>query len=452
MAFHHIYLLTLSSVIAYLRIQSCNAFTFRQSGLVHKHKDRSPISTTYDEKTSSLTILNVNKTIKTTYETTLVSDNGGIIKYGSKLSRLRRRLSRTKEDTPTNPQTSSIPKRYSFTYDYNELVIGHSTNQNTTTAVMLIHPIGVGIGRWYYDRLLQSLKVKYDDINSRVVFITPDLLGSSSACGPLVDSDTEPSTDKLPLLNITDWSDQVSHLMSEYETKSIEEGHQIVNWSIVANGGCAPIALKVAADRTKNNTPFKAAVTNVIISSPPRLPFFIESSDSSKVNKSYRTLCGVTGRLFWWYSLRKNGKFIQKFSEKNLIQDPANLGDEWLPNCLAACTSFNGQSKYSTFAFLAGTLQDGCVDSFNTLKGSNVAIDIIRGEDKRRNSAKSVFWSKRKKKGTCDEIETSKENTIRQYVSRNGNRGNEIFVKGRISLAWEDANGYATGLMNHISE
>jgi len=378
----------------------------------------------HDEKTLSLTILNV-KTITTTYETNLVSDNGGIIKYGSKLSRLKRRLSRIKEDTVTNHQTST-PKRYSFTYDYNELVIGYSTNQNTITAVMLIHPIGVGIGRWYYDRLLQSLKEQYDDINARVVFIAPDLLGSATACGPLVDSDTEPSTDKLPLLNITDWSDQVSHLMSEYETKSIADGHQIVNWSIVANGGCAPIALKVAADKTKETAPFKASVTNVIISSPPRLPFFIESSDQYKVHKSYRTLSGIVGKAFWWYSLRKEGKFIQKFSEQNLIQDPANLGEEWLPNCLAASTSFNGQSKYSTFAFLAGCLQDGCVDSLNTLKGSNVAIDIIRGEDKRRNSAKSVFWSRRKKKATCDEIETKKEDTIQQYVSRNGNRGNEI--------------------------
>ena len=107
---------------------------------------------------------------------------------------------------------------------------------------------------------------------------------------------------------------------------------------------------------------------------------------------------------------------------------------------------------WSPLLFLAGSLQDGCIDSLNTLKGSNVAIDFIRGEDKRRNSAKSVFWSRRKKKATCDEVETKKEDTIQQYVAGNGNRGNEIYVKGRISLAWEDADGYATSLMKHISE
>ena len=183
------------------------------------------------------------------------------------------------------------------------------------------------------------------------------------------------------------------------------------------------------------------------------MPFLIESNtDSKKVHKSYRTLSGIVGKAFWWYSLRKGGLFIQKFSEKNLVGDPANLGEEWLPNCLASSTSFNGQSRYSTFAFLAGCLQDGCIDSLDTLKGSNVVIDFIRGEDKRRNSAKSVFWTRKKKKASCDEVESKKEDTIQQYVSRNGNRGNEIFVKGRISLAWEDANGYATGLMKHISE
>ena len=50
-----------------------------------------------------------------------------------------------------------------------------------------------------------------------------------------------------------------------------------------------------------------------------------------------------------------------------------------------------GRSRYSTFAFLAGTLQDGCLDSLNTLKGTDVKIDFIRGTDKRRNRAKSWF-------------------------------------------------------------
>ncbi|KAL7539985.1 hypothetical protein ACHAXR_010653 [Thalassiosira sp. AJA248-18] len=235
--------------------------------------------------------------------------------------------------------------------------------------------------------------------------------------------------------------------MAEYEIKSEGEGHPIGSWSVVANGGCAPIALRVASDYIQKTAPFKASLTNVIISSPPRLPFFLNSStDSTKVKKSYRTLSGITGKLFWWYSLKKDGKFIQKFSERNLVGDAANLGEEWTPNCLAAARLYNGRSRYSTFAFLAGTLQDGCLESLNALKGANVAIDFIR-TDKRRNRARSWFWT-RKKKATDDD----EEETIQHYVYNNGNRGSEIFIGGRISLAWEDSDGYAKGLMELLCE
>ena len=55
-----------------------------------------------------------------------------------KTSRLRRIFSKDASN-----QTSEV---YSFTYDYNVMEIGSSSN--TTTAVVLIHPIGVGIGKF----------------------------------------------------------------------------------------------------------------------------------------------------------------------------------------------------------------------------------------------------------------------------------------------------------------
>jgi len=384
----------------------------------------------------------ITKYITTTYEANLAADQGQ-----KRQRKFRKNAADAKKD-----------KAYRFTYDTNELVIGDRSN-SATTAIILIMPIGVGIGKWYYNRLLASLQEQYGDIEHRLVFLAPDLLGSATASGP-VNIHGE-AVRKIPLLNITDWTDQVTHLMADYEAKSKTEGHTIGSWSVVANGGCAPIALKVAATSSQNIAPFKAAITNVIISSPPRLPFFLNSTPNpTKVRKSYRTLSGITGKLFWWYSLRKGGRFIQKFSERNLVGDAANLGEEWTPNCLEAARLHGGKSRYSTFAFLAGTLQDGCLDSLNALKGSNVTIDFIRGDDKRRNRAKSWFWTQKKKgggsdsrsKGDIDEENNSisteaEEETIQQYVSNNGNRGNELFVGGRISLAWEDSNGYAKRLM-----
>ncbi|KAK1736464.1 hypothetical protein QTG54_013064, partial [Skeletonema marinoi] len=330
---------------------------------------------------------------------------------------------------------------YRIAYDYDELVIGNAASENTT-AVMLVHPIGVGIGKWYYDRLLKSL-ANEDVQSSRLVFISADLLGSFTASSP-IGSDSGQELKKFPLLNITDWAEQLEHLMSEYERKSCKEGHEIRNWAIVANGGCAPIALKVAQSAVEKSAPFEKDLTNVVISSPPRLPFFLEGTDPKRVQKSYRTLSGIAGKLFWKYALRKDGKFIQTFSERNLVGDPASLGNHWTPNCVSAARHLGGKSKYSTFAFLAGALQDGCKDSLNSLKGTGVQIDFIRGADRKQTRRpKSYFWKRKSSdKSAGLGAEVVKQETVEEYIERNGNRGGTSMIGGRISLAWEDPKGY----------
>jgi hypothetical protein len=353
-----------------------------------------------------------------------------------------------------------------FRYDYDQLELSGSKNAKTTppaantTGVLLIHPIGVGIGKWFYNRLIRQLQARYDQKSSHsYIVVVPDLVGSGSACNPTWNGN---EMIKLPLFNVSDWSDQMVHIMTEVQTTKPE----IQSWCLVANGGCAPIALQVAKRSVENTSTDAVNVSQVIISSAPRLPFFLQSSDPAKVAKSYRTLCGILGKLFWWYACRNKGKFIQKFSEKNLVADPDNLGDSWTPNCVQTARLSKGKSRYSTFSFLAGALQDGCQVSLKALKDTNVRIDIIMGRDMRRNKAKSWFWQKRKPKGNNKESTTKESNktegemqvveeprkTFRDFVEENGNGGRERMVGGRISLAHEDAPGYADALVALIME
>jgi hypothetical protein len=346
---------------------------------------------------------------------------------------------------------------------------GRCTSSNlttTTTGIMLIHPIGVGIGKWYYDRLLTSLRDRVcgDVGGHRYIFLVPDLLGSATASGPT--DDIGGTIPELPLLNVTDWSRQIAHLMADHEAMSEAGGFPVGSWAIVANGGCSPMALQAAASSSSGTAPFKAALTNVVISSPPKLSFFLDPADPVRVRNSYRTLSGIVGRLFWWYSLRRNGRFIRKFSERNLVGDPTSLGTEWTPNCLMSACLHDGRSRYSTFAFLAGALQDGCAESLNAM--NNVSIDFIRGSDGRRNRAKSWFWSRKGRRagggdpddddegGAADPIRNDAtkltEGSIQQFVHDNGYGGRELLVGGRISLAWEDPTGYADRLMELLRE
>jgi hypothetical protein len=106
---------------------------------------------------------------------------------------------------------------HQFSYDCNELCINR-LGSTSTTGVILIHPIGVGISKWYYDRLLHSLN-KQNQTTQRLIFLAPDLLGSGSACLS--------ELNVFPLLNITDWSNQITDLMASYE--SLSEGPGITN-------------------------------------------------------------------------------------------------------------------------------------------------------------------------------------------------------------------------------
>ena len=383
------------------------------------------------------------------------------------------------------------PATIDFVYDYDVIDINPTTyvpSKVKTTGILLIHPIGVGISRWYYQRLVSSLVAKQASTGERMVIVVPDLLGSGSACNATVGAE---EAQKFPLFNISDWTDQLEALMVSAEEAPAPSGRgKIDQWCVVANGGCSPIALQLA-ERNKldeKNNASEAPITNLILSSVPRLPFFLKNettNDPSKVAKSYRTLSGIAGNLFWWYSCRNEGAFIQTFSEKNLIADPKNLGPTWRSNCYKTATSFDGRGKYATFSFLAGTLQDGCLLSLEAIKDSSREISIIKGADVRRNRAKSWFWQKPKnqeaKKTEKSPSTTGDENpeteqapdgteamatapsannvdspaaqpyeTFRDYAEKNGNGGRELVIGGRISLAHEDPEGYADALLHFL--
>ena len=157
----------------------------------------------------------------------------------------------------------------------------------------------------------------------------------------------------------------------------------------------------------------------------------------------------MSGKLFWWYALRNEGAFIQKFSEKNLASRAENLGSEWTPKCVETARAFGGRSRFSTFAFLAGSLNGGNEDRFKALKGRNeLQIDVITGRDTRSNPAKSWFWERRRdNKTTVLAEEVVEKTSLVQLLKENGNSGREGFVKGRRCPAHEDAKGFSNKVM-----
>ena len=372
----------------------------------------------------------------------------------------------------TNPSPISY-ENVTYSYSYDELHLIHPEKRiQKTFGMILIHPIGIGIGKWYYHRLLSSLFHNYYynqnhttgtstmDFNLHV--ISPDLVGSgTSRINPHPSNTTLTTTAATkndippPLWNISDWTFQINHLITTLQ----QQQQSIDSWIIVANGGCSPIALQVLQQSLLQNN--NITISHLLLSSIPRLSFFLPTSSSinqEKVQRSYKRLCGIIGKIFWWYSLRNNGKFIQKFSERNLVADPSNLGSTWTSNCLTTAKLNKQWNQYSTFAFLAGTLQDGCHSSLHTIISSSsyqtnpTQFGFVYGRDQRRNRAKSWFWKKQTKTQNHHSDNNNNNMTLYNYLQINGYPYlQEYYVGGRISLAHEDSDGYSKALLSLIS-
>ena len=328
-------------------------------------------------------------------------------------------------------QKQTLLSDYKFDYQTNVLVLNKSDDKNSTSShrvIMLIHPIGVGIGRWYYDRLLAELKHRENLFTQRTTVIALDLLACASASEPVIDMKQQLVSDKLPLFTVKDWSNQVIQLMEQYEASTTDT----VKWVLLSNGGCVPIALDAAAQ-----VPSK--VSQVILSAPPRLVGLLrESPSATKLQKAYRRLSGIAGQVFWWYALRKDGQFVKTFSERNLAADPSTLGASWTPTCVATCRTYP-KSRYSTFAFLAGSLQWDCRDTLKTLQ--TMPIDVIQGGDSRSNPARSWLWETKRQRPL------PVVQSVSEYLQENGNGGRERVIGGRRCPAHEDPAGFAVALM-----
>jgi hypothetical protein len=325
-------------------------------------------------------------------------------------------------------------KTLRFDYNATELLLkGDLTDR--MRAVLLIHPIGVGIGRWYYDRLLDQFAQR-EKWEQRTLIVAPDLLACGTASRP------KNFTGKIPLLTVQDWSEQLVQVMQQVEQRN----GVWIDWCIVSNGGCVPLAFETGALYVESGGS-TGNLTNIVLSAAPRLPNLLqEPPPPERVRKSYETLSGIAGKIFWWYALRNNGAFIQAFSERSLMADRANMGDDWTPQCVANAKI--PDSKYSAFAFLAGSLQHDCRRSISILR-DRINIDIIRTNTKRGSkSARSWFWDRRRRLKPM----AQDEETLSQFLNRNGNRGSETFVGGRTCPAYEDTAGYANALRSFLGD
>ena len=207
-------------------------------------------------------------------------------------------------------------KTYACTYT-------HYPAQGETDAppMLLIHPIGVGLASWFWDRLAQAMAATGDS----PALYAPDLLGCGQSPKPKVAYRAE------------DWADQLAHFLRQVVQRPVV---------LVVQGGSLPIGLRLLA-----HPQTQGFIHSVVLSGPPGMKLMTTPTSRRRQTLLWNLLfSGPVGVGFFRYARRE--AFLESFCRRQLFANPADIDREWLDHLLE--DTQDGGGHYAVYSFLAG--------------------------------------------------------------------------------------------------
>ncbi len=217
----------------------------------------------------------------------------------------------------------------------------HQPNNTSyeNTPLLLIHPIGVGLSRKFWQRFCREW---YHQGNQNTIY-NPDLLG----CG---ESD-------MPHIAYTpaDWAKQL-----QYFLKTVVQQPVIV----VVQGALFPVAIELVKIEAN-------LISGLILSGPPAFPLITKSTPESQQKLAWNLFFdSLIGNLFYRYA--RTEKFLRSFSIRQLFANSNDVDSEWL-NMLQAGAK-NTASRYAVFSFLAGFWRKDYTNAITSIQKPTLVI------------------------------------------------------------------------------
>lgn len=193
-------------------------------------------------------------------------------------------------------------------------------------ALLLIHPIGVGLSREFWQPFIQQFgqqEAKSESASCRHTLYNVDLLG----CG---DSDM-PNRAYRP----EDWAEQLAYFIEQIASEPVV---------LVVQGALLPVAIRLMG------LPAGKQVKGLVLSGPPAWRLMTTPTPSWQQTLSWALFESPLGSAFYRYARRES--FLRSFSERQLFERPEGVTDDWLAMLKAGAKDMN--SRYAVFSFLAG--------------------------------------------------------------------------------------------------
>ncbi len=220
----------------------------------------------------------------------------------------------------SNP-TASTPETQFYTWKgYRCAYTAHVPTDSAAEGIplVLIHPIGVGLSRQFWQRFCREWYAK----GYRNPIYNPDLLG----CG---------ESDK-PRIAYTpaDWAEQL-----EFFIETVVQNPAIA----IAQGALMPVAVCLA-----QAAPDK--IRALVLSGPPGWAIMTKETPAWQHKLSWNLFDSPLGSAFYRYARRR--QFLQSFSIKQLFGNVKSVDAEWLETLEKGAA--NPDTRHAVFSFLAG--------------------------------------------------------------------------------------------------
>lgn len=245
----------------------------------------------------------------------------------------------------------------SQTYSWNGYRCAYDLIEGQGTPLLLIHPIGVGLSRRFWQRFIQTWR----NAGQKNPIYNPDLLG----CG---ESDL-PHVAYSPI----DWSKQLQQfLQTVIKTPVI----------LVVQGALLPVAIELV-------TLEPDLIRGLVLSGPPAIPLISQETSNLQHRIAWNLFNSPLGNGFYRYARRS--QFLRRFSIRQLFERAEKVDSEWLS--VLKQGSQNLDSRHAVFSFLSGFWRQNYLEE---MKQIQQPVLVVFGEQ-----ASSI--SREGKKETADD-------------------------------------------------
>lgn len=286
-------------------------------------------------------------------------------------------------------------KNYRCAYEFHE----ESSEENL--ALLLIHPIGVGLSCQFWHPFIKTwLKAE-----KKYPIYNPDLLG----CG---DSDL-PAVAYFP----RDWADQLNYFITNIIKTPV---------IIICQGGLFPIAIDLI-----NNCPQSNLIKGLILASPPTIKYVTETKPYWQQKLSWNLFFDfpLIGTNFYKYA--RGRQFLEDFSIRQLFANSKSVDEIWLKTLEKGAE--NLKTRYAVYSFLAGFWRQDYRERMSKIKQKTL---IVMGDQ-----TSSVGKNKKP--------ETPQERLnfyLNQFINSEG-----IIIPGRNVLPYESPLEFVSVSINFVN-